>query len=443
MATSYSPLPRVGDRVLIHDVQAKEAQFLNSQNGVISKFQLDQAARYEIQLEKKDETSKDSTALLPLSNITLELEEEKVSESEDQEDMIHVLIPSHVDSEETGVLFLRCIESVADQRTMSKFRVFISLSGEEKHRDSMLRVIITFASQNENSRWYVQDSGLDEKPKFEHLRSLVELSASVDPNAQLMFVNNVDMMHPLRIVVFQEGKKDVGLPRECPFRLSGKLLLNEKVTAIEGQLGRLISNTQDFDLWKQDGELNPKIQLATNSKCKELDAEEFFDFMVPTAIMEKFFRLNPEYVSTSRYCDKRLMAILKFVGPIEVADIPQYPWLIACYKSTVDNNNVHKANDKDKKLAQKYDIPKADIAKIRTDIEALMMQHFGWNDYMYKKLMKQKIKDLNKLYSSGFGEDLWAQVLAKVESYFNKAVLEESKDAWECLQTKQSSCIIS
>ena len=462
---TYSPLPRLGDKVSIHSLHANGETELNGQTGTVKKFFLDKGAKYEIQLRRSTNKTKSSTFMASLSNIRVEEESITSAVSDDADQKAHVLIPCHVDSDRRACLFLRCAQSVSEQQTTSDFRVFVALSGPKKDRESMLNVVMALSSQKQNSRWYVQETGLEERPQMEHIRYLVDLSASVDPDAQLLFIDNDDMMHPLRIVVFLEGRKHLGIPKECPFPLKGKLLLRENISATEGQMGRLIAATQDFDFWKIDPDLKGKVEWASNSRCEEMDAEEYFDFMVPTAVMQKFFRLNPPNATSSKYCDLRLLAILDKLAPIEVADMPQYPWLLAHYKASDDNKrkmfdshgklsgkhaadqasmNIYKPSDKDKKLAQRFPLSKNQVAICRSHLESIIIQYIGWDSKACARARKDKIKELNSLYGAKFGDELWSQVEAKVESYFNKSALEESEGAWECLLKQEGySCIIN
>jgi len=437
---------------------------LNGQSGTVKKFFLDNGTKYEIQLRRTNRT-KSSTVMVKLSNIRVEEQKSNATGHDDENEMVHVLIPCHVVSERRACLFLRCAQSVSEQQMTSDFRVFVALSGPQKQREAMLNIIMALSSQKQNSRWYVQETGLDKRPQMEHLRHLVDLSVSIDPSAQLLFLDNDDMMHPLRLIVFLEGRKTLGIPKECPFPIKGKLLLGENISATEGQMGRLITTTQDFHFWKLDPELKGKIEWAPNSRCEEMDADEYFDFMVPTAIMQKFFRLNPPNVTSSAYCDLRLLAILNKVAPIEVADMVQYPWLLAHYKASDKNKRLFfdsfeysgnhaadqasmtvKPSDKDKKLAQRYPLSKAQVAICRAHLESVIIQYIGWDSTNYTNSRKDKLKELNSIYGAGFGEELWTQVEAKVESYFNKTILEESEGAWESLLKKTQegySCVIS
>mmetsp|Transcript_12727 Transcript_12727/g.23862 ORF Transcript_12727/g.23862 Transcript_12727/m.23862 type:complete len:476 (+) Transcript_12727:79-1506(+) len=455
-ATSVFVLPRIGDKVYVKSCNAK---------GTIKEFHLSQGASYEVQLRRTNKSKQSETVMVKLNNIELDSHQESETDTtfdhdamktdkDDDDEVVHVLVPCHVDSERRGVLFLRCAQSIAHQQTHDDFSVFVGLSGPTKHRESMLNILMAIASRAENSRWYMQDTGLDARPQMEHIRHLVDISAEKNSNAYLMFIGNDDMMHPLRIVVFLEGKKNLGLPKECPFALGGKLLLNEHVSADEGQLGRLIVNTQDFDFWKVDPSLKGKVQCVPGSKCGEMDAEEYFDWMVPTALMQKFFRLNPIHATSSKYCDLRLLAILNKVCPMEVVDVPNYPWLMVHYKASEDckrdmfdnhgeaygnhasdqaSMKIVKPSEKDKKLAQRYPLSKAQVAICRDHFESIIIQYYGWDEKNLGLARREKIREVNQSHGAGFGEELWAQVEAKVGSYFNKQTLEESKGAWQSI----------
>ena len=149
----YAPLPRLGDKVAIHDLD--DASPLDGKIGTVKNFFLDKGSRYEIQMRRTNTSKNGNKELIRASNLLVEEDvfnrDSSALKGEDNEAVVHIIIPCHVYSEKIAVLFLRCIQSVADQQANSEFRVFIGLSGPQKHRDSCLNIISTISSQQNNS----------------------------------------------------------------------------------------------------------------------------------------------------------------------------------------------------------------------------------------------------------------------------------------------------
>eukprot|EP00554_Chaetoceros_debilis_P013149 CAMPEP_0194127510 /NCGR_PEP_ID=MMETSP0150-20130528/60559_1 /TAXON_ID=122233 /ORGANISM="Chaetoceros debilis, Strain MM31A-1" /LENGTH=420 /DNA_ID=CAMNT_0038821435 /DNA_START=107 /DNA_END=1366 /DNA_ORIENTATION=- len=417
----YAPLPRLGDKVAIHDLDdASPASPLNGETGIVKNFFLDKGSRYEIQMRRTNTSKNGNKEIIRASNLLVEEDSDKVNDNDNDDSSgednnrsgVHILIPCHVDSEQIAVLFLRCIQSVADQQVNSEFRVFVGLSGPQKHRDSCLNIISAISSQQTNSRWYVEDTGEETRAEFEHLRHLVDLSTSVDAEAQLLLMNNVALMHPLRTIVFVEGKKNLGIPKECPFPLSCKLLLGGNITAEEGQMGRLITESKDFNFWQVDPSLKDKIEWVSNSRSKNMEADEYFDYLIPTSVMMKFFRLNPKGVTSSKFCGLRLLAILQKIAPVDAVDMPIYPWLLAQYKigtkrkleeiltaSSDDNDNNDDAatshSDSDKELAERHSLSPIQLVQCREHLESILIGYYQWNEEELLHAREKKLVVLN------------------------------------------------
>lgn len=100
------------------------------------------------------------------------------------------------------------------------------------------------------------------------------------------------MFHPLRLAAFQEALDNLPLPPETPLPLSCKLLLSEDMGPNEGKLADLASPNDNF-LWRKNPKLRRKVQWVTTSMCDDVDATEYMDFMVPSSVMQMFFKLTP------------------------------------------------------------------------------------------------------------------------------------------------------
>jgi hypothetical protein len=269
------------------------------------------------------------------------------------------------------------------------------------------------------------------------------------------------MFHPLRVHSFksiisqQSGASDSANDDE-PVALSCKLLLNENINPDEGRLECLIEHAYDFDKWKNDKDLRGKVTLATNENSHKLDADEFFDYAVPTIILRKFMDLTPVEITSHKFCDMRFHAVIDKLSTVVPMQNDAIPWLLAHYKITmgskyrtfdndgwVDDGVGHIADqsslgtsdftpcDSDVELASRYrNISPRKVAMCRRHVESAVIQYYGWNKAELKKYERVKVDELNKLYGAGFGEKLWSQCCDKLGSMFTSDLLKKNRCAW-------------
>jgi hypothetical protein len=240
-----------------------------------------------------------------------------------------------------------------------------------------------------------------------------------------------------------------------------KLLLNENINPDEGRLERLIEHPHDFDKWKNDEDLRGKVTLATNENSRKLDADEFFDYAMPTIVLRKFMDLTPVEITSHKFCDLRFLAVVDKLstGTIQMGQNDATPWLLAHYKITMhskhrtfDNDGwidhgggvSHIADqsslgtsdsftpcDSDVELASRYrNISPRQVAICRTHAESVAIQHYGWDEVEESKKSELFIDEVNKLYGDGFGEKLWSQCCDKFGSMFTSDLLEKNMCAW-------------
>ncbi len=390
-----------GDTVLIDKLVS--AKNLNGRYGTVKRFHHDQG-RYEIEIAGEVETKG-----IKLANLSVIDERRKKGVTKRQYHKTHVLIPCHADHPRRILTFLRCITSVAKQLYPDDFDVFIGLSGSEEFRAEALRAISLISSNFPHSHWHVDDTGLSQRSQMEHFRYLLDnLSVPCDPTAMLMFLDSDDMFHPLRLLAFHQAKIGLKIPDDVPLPLPCKLLLSsEAVTPDLGSMNDLISGPTDVFKWWKSSSLSRSIQVVPNSRCDDTDCNDYFDFMVPTPIMQKFFRLNPPAITSNKYCDLRLLAVLEKLSQTEVVDSPNIPWLIAHYKASLeskkrafDNHGVvvehfggasqsvdqvsmdmGKPSQQDIELAAKYrKLSLSQVRICRLHVESIMIQYIGWDD---------------------------------------------------------------
>jgi hypothetical protein len=448
----YSPLPKTGDTVLIDKLVS--AKNLNGRNGTVKRFHHDQG-RYEIEIAGEIETKG-----IKLANLSVIGKRKRGNKR--QYHKTHVLIPCHAEHPRRILTFLRCITSVAKQQYPDDFDVFIGLSGSDEFRAEALRAISLISSNCSHSHWHADDTGLPQRSQMEHFRYLLDnLSVRFDPRAMLMFLDSDDMFHPLRLQTFHQAKIDMQIPDDVPLPLPCKLLLSSE--AVDPNLGRmedLISGPTDFFKWQKSFSLRHSIQVVPTSLCDAMDCNEYFDYMIPTPILQKFFRLNPPGITSNKYCDLRLLAVLETLTRIEVADNPNIPWLIAHYKASLeskerafDNHGVvvenvcgisqsvdqvsmdmGKPSQQDIELAAKYrKLSPSQVRMCRLHVESIMIQHIGWDAKKTTKARRCKCQELDRRHGMGFGTDLFKEVEAELWESLGENAAAQSKGAWKQL----------
>lgn len=333
--TSIRLLPRENDKVLIDGLRSATQH--NGKTGILLDFHQEQE-RFRVLVA--GETSKPLG--LKWKNLTVV---ERVSVIEEgplspigKPAPIHVLIPCHVSTRRRLVTFMRCAKSVVNQEH-NDYSVLIGLSGPAQFR-SLTFNFLTLLATKTDIRLYIQHDDCESKPQMEHLRHLVRDSLTLNRTALLMFVDNDDMFHPMRITYFYQAYQDNYLSEgTAPLSFPCKLLLDSNMTAEEGAYEKFVDmkNVDEFNHWKKHCATSKKVTFASNKTVADLDAQEYFDFIVPSLVMEKFFDLTPVKVSSHRFCDLRLFQILEHLCTLEPPDAPDV-WLLAHYKVPLEEN---------------------------------------------------------------------------------------------------------
>lgn len=369
----------------------------------------------------------------------------------------HILIPCHIASDRRMRLFFQCLLSVMTQKNYDKeYEVFVGVSGPLEYRKLVIELIQNVEHKNPNITFHISDTKKEQFPQMEHFRHLVKKSANRNSNAYILFLDNDDMFHPLRLAAFEDAYINLGLPSGSPMPLSCKLLLNENVSLEEGKLSNLCKDGDSF-YWRNSWNLRRKIQWAPTSKCDDMDATEYMDFMVPTRIMQKFFRVTPVSITSHKFCDLRLLAILERICPIEVIDNPHFPWLLAHYKTswdtklenfdthgsgrTISSNTLEqasvgrfKANKRDIDLSKRFrHLSPGQISIMRGHLESLVIQYIGWNAPALDDVKFSKIMEINRCHGPGIGDSLWRQVESDMRNLFKRDEMRNSRLAWESI----------
>ena len=270
------------------------------------------------------------------------------------------------------------------------------------------------------------------------------------------------MCHPLRFHLMVDAYKSLPVPyttASSTIAMPCKLLLDPSITLAEGKLENYVNmdHPQDFGRWKKNSFARKKIELATNNQARYKDCEEYFDFIVPTHVLKKFFDLNPTAVTSHKYCDLRLFQILYELVPIEIGDRVPGMWLLAHYKipmdemkdafnrggerdntgrlvQSVDQNSfmIETQVSADRSLSEKYPhLSPGQVSMCRSHLESVIISYIGWNEDMLSKAYKERITHLDEHHGPGFGEDLWQEVHSSMVALFPPEILDVSKNAWK------------
>eukprot|EP00977_Amphora_coffeiformis_P018868 scaffold6764_cov169-Amphora_coffeaeformis.AAC.6 len=371
---------------------------------------------------------------------------------------LHVLIPCHVSSDRRVATFLRCAKSIMNQLNAPDFVVFVGLSGPKCYRNIVRKAL---AHVSKNSRptitWYLQDAQVEVRPQMEHLRHLLECSRRINPRALLAFVDNDDMCHPTRFATMYNLYQCARIPTNGVLSVPCKLLLDYNMTPEEGEYEKYVDpqNPYSFNHWKKFPKLQRKVELARNSRAYDMDAEEYFDYLVPSAVLHKFFDMTPVAVASHRFCDLRLYQMLRYHDNVQTADVRDM-WLLAHYKVTRDekyrsfDNHGRGMGDQggdqisfstdvasaqaDQRLAQRFSrLSPGQMGMCRAHLESIIIQYMGWNESELQEGKRQKVAELNDLHEMGLGDALWDECHAHIRSLFDDKIPALPESAWKDL----------
>lgn len=206
--------------------------------------------------------------------------------------VIHVLIPCHISNERGLLLFKHCLNSVAAQ-CASGFMLRIGLSGSDALRQQARELVdAEFSGRRPDISVTVVDSG-EQVAQFIHFRSLIE---DLPPHDMVMFLDADDMFHHRRVLVFQQH----AMNRDCqPFSVLAKIISSAADTA---DLATVLSNAGDY---QRKTHYTLKDQHVTGPP------DEYVDWCTDVRSLQDFFRMTPQQICESRYCDLRFDVFLQ------------------------------------------------------------------------------------------------------------------------------------
>mmetsp|Transcript_3058 Transcript_3058/g.6716 ORF Transcript_3058/g.6716 Transcript_3058/m.6716 type:complete len:362 (+) Transcript_3058:278-1363(+) len=236
-------------------------------------------------------------------------------------DIAHVLIPCHVDSERRCAQFRQCVRSLS--RQVGRCRIFVCVSGPPKFREAALDTLrmaaVSFDKEmgGRHHQWVVieeETTGADvseNEAQWQRWKSLLSASMDIQPNAWLMFLENCDMYHPLRVQFFHEKIKNM---RENDiygkaFSVGGGVLINDVMA--KTMFGT--DNALPVELFLNgDDSLRGVIEIASTPETNgKGDTLEYFDYCV----QPHFFREFLESMSHRPTCKQGFLDALTNVTP--------------------------------------------------------------------------------------------------------------------------------
>lgn len=299
---------------------------------------------------------------------------------------------------------------------------------------------------------------------MEHLRVLLSASLELNDKALLSFVDNDDMCHPVRFFSLLQGYRQFRAQsgdEDAAISIPSKLLLDTSMTLAEGNYEKFVDmkNLTDYTHWRKHPPTARKVTMVNEDTAEDLDAEEYFDYLVPSAILKKFFDLTPVAVTSHKFSDLRLYSTLAHVFPFDMGSTDPDIWLLAHYKlpmdekrKAFDNNGglvgsyasraghsndqasfgTFAASAEDVALSERFGrITPSQVSMCRSHIESVAIQYIGWNDKLLDHARTVKIVELSDSHGPGFGEALWEECETALTRLFGAESLEMSKGAWK------------
>ena len=370
----------------------------------------------------------------------------------------HVLVPCHLENKRRYEQFRQCARSLVHQT--GRCRIFISISGQPDLRQLAMDSLRFGAAIPEkligqHHQWIVLEeqtfdgSCYTKKSQFQHYKSLVDVSAKIKANAWLMFLDNDDMYHPLRVRYIQNiiaERRQEEHTVDKAFYCGGKLLID--VGKANAKFG---SGDEDIITYDKiiclDEELSDIVSVAATAReNEEKDVQEYFDFCVKTEILQRFTEVTPDKMLSHKFCDVRFSGSLAHPR-IKCYDHPFQEWLLMHFRVSLSDrherfleldmatytNEMVRVNvsDDDRRLGELTGLKDAKIAFFRKDIEECAIQCVHRDDANTMFFHDRRVPIMNSEHGHDIGTFLWNEVMAKFESYYTEDQAEISREWWK------------
>ena len=431
-------LPRAGESVKIKGLVS--ASDLNGKSGKVVSYEKE-ARRYRIKLHVGSKPKTRQLAVKP-ENIALLVANNEKDDKEWNDRLVHVFVPCHTSDERRQEKFRQCVKSLVVQQ--ARCRVFVGISGDtEDLRQKAMDALRAAATMPEkfgsNHQWYAYEVP-GSRSQFQHFRALMSISMAVYPSAWLMFLDNDDMYHALRILFFQtQANRYKDNLQVDGFYSGGKLLIDEiKVREKFGNGVPQLEHFIDFDPIL-DGIVTV---AATQEENEEQDVQEYFDFCVRSSVMKRFLSLTPDGILAHKFCDVRFSVCVSGLN-IQKTFHPEQEWLLMHYRmrlhdrheaflrlDTTAHQNAMMAvhvSQQDKNLSDKTGLSPIKIAFIRKDIEEGAIQFIEWYSVGLEHKRKNLVSNMDRDFGSNIGSLLWEETCNKFSDYFSGDLAKKNR----------------
>lgn len=311
------------------------------------------------------------------------------------------------------------------------------------------------------------ETGAEQCAQFQHLYNLVHASQQLDKTAWLLFSDNDDFFSPFRVEVFRTAitqmlEQNVAGHGKDPFCIPAKLLLPDGLQPDQCKFESYVSmQTLDTAVWNKDPELRRRVRAVTAGNYKDEDADEYFDYCVPTHVLQGFLAVTPAAIRKHQYCDLRFLALLQHLESVNAIDVPGYEWLIAHHKVTIDTKRTQfdaaggvfyadqrmpgnaadhtslapVGNDttmaQDTTLASTFGMPRAQIEMCRAHVVSIVLQYAAFSTKHLAHYKAKIVSEINEAHGHGLGNELWQQVEQHIEEMFSTEQAKANQALWE------------
>lgn len=459
-------LPTTGERITIQGLVS--AAHLNGRQGLVVSYDRD-SGRYRIQVLQDDagaaaggsgtasitppekKQKKRFLAVKP-ANILL-ADDHKKKEWDDR--LVHVFCPCHTSDNRRHEQFRQCARSLAYQ--LGRCRIFVGVGGHDakwrnKAVDS-LRIAATLPKPaGGHHQWFLVDTQAQESTgshkfncnsQFQHFQALLPISMALNPSAWLMFLDNDDMYHPMRVHWFQsQAQKYKDDLKTDGFFSGGKLLIDDK--KIREKFGD--ETVPHLELFlDHDDSLDGIVDVAASAdENYEKDVTEYFDFCLRSSVLKRFLSLTPDGILANRFVDVRFSECF---GRLTIRECPHpvEEWLLMHYRIRhSDRNQLFLARDtssrqnamvavtvsaRDRELSKETGLDVALITFCRKDIEEGAIQMIERDDAGLEHRRMLVVPRMDRDFGHQIGSRLWEETVQQFSSYFS-ATLSRKNRQW-------------
>lgn len=423
------------------------ASHLNGQRGEVVKYEKE-SRRYRVRLvatatKTKNNVGNDKKRNLAVKPENILLGDDPQKQHWDDR-LLHLFCPCHTSDTRRHEQFRQCARSMFSP--LGRCRIFVGVGGQnhemrEKAMDT-LRTAATLTADGHHQQWFVvEEASSRPKSQFEHFQSLLPLSLALNPSAWIMFLDNDDMLHPVRVHWFQVlAKRFKDDPRVDGFFSGGKLLIDDNM--VRTKFGE--ESVPALELFLEGNEsLNGIVDVAASAdENAEKDVTEYFDFCIRSSVLKRFLSLTPDRILIHRCCDVRFMECIVRLQ-IKNCPHPAQEWLLMHYRirlrdrnqlclnrDTTSRTNAMMAvtvSDQDRALSAETGLDVELIAFCRKDVEEGVIQMIERDDEALEHRRKMVVPSMDEDYGHKIGSRLWEETCLELSSYFPEDLAKRNR----------------